>query len=107
MIEKGYQHRDISIGNVLWHKYAQQKDPVQDTLKEDGSADQYRKDLAALVEQCEITELCNGAVIDGDMAIEFKSYFDGAEHLGSRSVRTSFPPSIVLRKLKILFGWWV
>ena len=103
MIEKGYQHRDISIGNVLWHKSAQQKDPVQDTLKEDGSASQYRKNLAALVEQCEITELCNGIVIDGDMAIELKSYFDGTKHRGSRSVHTSFP-SIVLRKLKIFQG---
>ena len=104
MIEKGYQHRDISVGNILWHRFAQRKNSVLEMLREDSSASQYRKDLASLVERCEITELCNGFVIDGDMVIEFKPYFDGTEYQNSRSVRALSFPSAVLRMLKNIVG---
>ena len=104
MIEKGYQHRDISVGNILWHRSGQRKNSVLEMLWEDSSASQYRKDLARLVERCGVTELCNGIVIDGDMAIEFKSYFDGTERRGSRLVCTLFFLSTMLEMLTNTVG---
>ena len=108
LIQKGYLHRDISIGNLVMVE-----DPVvtkafeilknedgnttikdvtealQD-LKFDSSTKATLEDkLKVALRDLEITDQCHGFVIDGDMAIKIADYFD-KEHPGSRSVRWNF-----------------
>jgi hypothetical protein len=83
LIEQGFQHRDISIGNVLWLLQDQVSVRHFSGRRQRSSA---RWRLKMQLKQSDVNEHCRGFVIDGDMAIEFKSYFTEA-HEGSRSVR--------------------
>ncbi|KAJ7690295.1 hypothetical protein B0H16DRAFT_1857212 [Mycena metata] len=56
--QSGWMHRDISIGNVLL------------TLAQIG------KDINALIEKLEIGSKCTAFVTDGDLAIQWTTYFD-------------------------------
>jgi len=105
MIQKGYHHRDLSIGNILMIDEAvktkhfeiikKQKESatVEDITKKlqqlkiniDPSAT-WELSLEATLQRLEITDECRGFVIDGDMAIKMADYFE-KEHNGSRSVR--------------------
>jgi hypothetical protein len=105
LIQKGYLHRDISIGNVVMVEDAVQTDPfeilkneswnksVEDItevlkdLKFDSSTKVGLEDkLNDTLFRLGITDMCQGFVIDGDLAIKMADYFNKA-HPGSRSVR--------------------
>ena len=85
-VEENLLHRDISIGNVLWLEAPRLTKPVGESLRDRSSPSHYRRLLDELVKECKISNLCTGFVIDGDMAIKFKPYFDIKDHRGSRSV---------------------
>ena len=89
IIEKGYQHRDISIGNILFLKDGRRTiQPIEETMGDcpSLSSNHYRRRLALLVKRYPTFAKCHGYVIDGDMAIELKLHFENKEYLGSRSV---------------------
>jgi hypothetical protein len=111
LIQKGYLHRDISIGNVVmvedavttkafkilknegWNATVENIavddgiSKVLQYLKLDSSTKAASEDkLTAALHDLEITDKCCGFVIDGDMATKMTDYFN-KEHPGSRSVR--------------------
>ena len=107
LIQKGYLHRDISIGNVVMVddavttqafgilKTEGQNVTVEgiaealQALKTDSSVKATLEDkLTAALHDLGITDKCLGFVIDGDMAIKMDDYFN-KEHPGSLSVRWS------------------
>jgi hypothetical protein len=88
LIEKGFQHRDISIGNVLWLDKPRITRSVFETFGSNSAPAGYEISLEAQLEQSRIKDSCQGFVIDGDMAIELESYFL-KDHEESRSVRVS------------------
>jgi hypothetical protein len=86
MIMQGFQHRDISIGNVLWVDHFQETKSVFDSLGARVCVlDGYPTRLETQLKQSGVDNRCNGFVIDGDMAVKLASYFTD-EHAGSRSV---------------------
>jgi hypothetical protein len=89
IIMRGFQHRDISVGNVLCVDRFQETMSVFESLAEkDCLLHGYQMRLKTQLQQSGVENRCNGFVIDGDMAIKLKSYFM-EEHAGSRSVRCS------------------
>ena len=85
----GVLHRDISIGNVLFLKDGRRTvQPIEETMGDcpSLSSNNYRRHLALLVKRYPTFAKCYGYVIDGDMAIELKLYFENKEYRGSRSV---------------------
>ena len=110
LIQKGYLHRDISIGNVVMVEDAVTTNAFRILKREDWNAtvedvtvdginkvlrdlkiDSFTKatsedKLTAALHDLEITDKCHGFVIDGDMATKMTDYFN-KEHPGSRSVR--------------------
>jgi hypothetical protein len=86
LIEKGFQHRDISIGNVLWLDQPRTTQSVFETFEGDSAPADFEVDLKAQLQQSHVKDRCQGFVIDGDMAIELESYFL-EDREGSRSVR--------------------
>ena len=113
LIQKGYLHRDISIGNLVMMEDAVTTKPfeilkkestnattVEDItnalqdLKVDSSANAtWESELTAALNDLKITDKCHGFVIDGDMAIKMDDYFN-KKHLGSLSVRWNFRNSV-------------
>lgn len=103
MCQSDYQHRDISIGNLVMLDKAvktlkfkfdrltntenSEWADVEEALGEIGM--DCTVDTVALFEELlnelEISDMCMGFVIDGDMAIDWKTYFL-SPHDGSRSV---------------------
>ena len=103
LIQKGYLHRDISIGNVVMVEDAVTTKAFEILKKEGGKATvenitealrdlkidssaTWENDLTIALQDLNITNKCHGFVIDGDMAIKMADYFN-KEHPGSRSVR--------------------
>ena len=105
LIQKGYLHRDISIGNVAmmedavttkafgilkeegWNTTVEGMTEELQKLKIDSSAKAtWENKLIASLHDLGVTDKCHGFVIDGDMAINMVDYFN-EEHPGSRSVR--------------------
>ena len=103
MIQKGYQHRDLSIGNIVMMDKAVKTEPFEiiEKQEEDATVEGITKmlekleiqpsaawepSLKATLRRLSITDQCRGFVIDGDMAIKMADYFD-KKHDGSRSVR--------------------
>ena len=108
LIQKGYLHRDISIGNVVMvddavttQAFGILKNEGQNVtvegiaealqaLKIDSSTKATLEDrLKDALCDLGITDKCHGFVIDGDMAIKIADYFN-KEHSGSHSVRWNF-----------------
>ena len=106
LIQKGYLHRDISIGNLVMVEDAvttkafeilKKEDcntTVEDItkalqdLKVDSSAKAtWENKLTAALHDLRNTDKCRGFVIDGDMAVKMADYLN-EEHPRSRSVRT-------------------
>ncbi|KAE9395581.1 hypothetical protein BT96DRAFT_142343 [Gymnopus androsaceus JB14] len=91
MCQKNYQHRDISIGNVLMVEQGIKCEPF--TIKNPNET------------QTEILEVCRqlgifgqdamAFVIDGDMAIDWRTYF-GEKHDGSNSGTAEFMSKALL-----------
>ena len=103
MIQKGYQHRDLSIGNIVMMDKAVKTEPFEiiEKQEEDATVEgitkmlekleiqpsaAWERSLDATLQSLRITDQCRGFVIDGDMAIKMADYFD-KKHDGSRSVR--------------------
>ena len=104
LIQKGYLHRDISIGNLVMIDDAVTTEGFG-ILKKEGSMRTvesittalqglkidsstratWEKKLTDALHDLNITNKCHGFVIDGDMAIKLADYFN-REHPGSRSV---------------------
>ena len=105
LIQKGYLHRDISIGNVVmmedavttkafgilkegWNATIEDMTEELQKLKIDSSANvTWENKLIASLHDLGVMDKCHGFVIDGDMAIKMADYFDEEQHLGSRLVR--------------------
>jgi hypothetical protein len=76
LIERGFHHRDISMGNVLWSKDAKQTRPALETFgDEHGEVAGTQESLRSQLAQSEVENRCHGFVIDGDLAVELKLYF--------------------------------
>ena len=105
LVQKGYLHRDISIGNLVmvddpvttkafgilkkegWNTTVDDITEALQALKIDFFAKAtWENKLTAALDDLGITDKCHGFVIDGDMAIKMADYFN-KEHPGSRSVR--------------------
>jgi hypothetical protein len=105
LIQKGYLHRDISIGNLVMVEDAVTTEAFGILKKEGGKATAenitkalqelkidssakvtWENELTIALQDLNITNKCHGFVIDGDMAIKMTDYFN-KEHPGSRSVR--------------------
>lgn len=108
MCQMDFHHRDISLGNVLMLDKAvktlkfkvqryeadllplkdESKDELVTLLLEQMSMDR-TSDIALEVEQLlgdlGISDMCTGFVIDGDMAVDWKTYFT-SRHYGSTAV---------------------
>ncbi|KAF5361353.1 hypothetical protein D9757_012323 [Collybiopsis confluens] len=95
MCQKGFQHRDISIGNVLMVD-----NPIEsahfhiDTLG-DASDRDVRVNILSLCKDLNISNQCTGFVIDGDMAVNWETYFEGS-HTGDKSGTYQFMSDALL-----------
>jgi hypothetical protein len=105
LIQQGYLHRDISIGNLVMVDDAVTTEAFGILKKENRNTTvvgitealqdlninfsekaTWEKRLTAALHDLGNTDKCTGFVIDGDMAIKMNDYFD-KEHTDSRSVR--------------------
>jgi serine/threonine protein kinase len=66
MIYKGYQHRDISIDNILFSEEPSKKQIFDDELRNMPMQDE----ICKLVEELGMGEECHGCIIDGDLAVK-------------------------------------
>ena len=82
MCQKNYQHRDLSIGNVLMVDEPVKSEPfdIPDPQNE------VQEEILCVCKELKIDNQCTGFVIDGDMAVDWNTYFD-EEHAGTKSVR--------------------
>ena len=104
-MQKGYLHRDISIGNLVmvddavttkafeilknqgWNTTVDDITEALQELEIDSSTKAtWENKLTAALHDLRIMDKCHGFVIDGDMAINMTDYFN-KKHPGSRSVR--------------------
>ncbi|EIW76053.1 hypothetical protein CONPUDRAFT_169241 [Coniophora puteana RWD-64-598 SS2] len=106
MLRKGFQHRDISIGNVLLSKAAQRKESVLqkvlDLLSpqrrgEIGERAETLKKIKELLEALEIDDKCKGFVIDGDLSINLSGYNFKEDGTASRSGTAEFMSTGLIR----------
>jgi hypothetical protein len=89
LIERGFHHRDISMGNILRSKNAKLAKSALETFAGDPTETQER--LFSQLAQSEVKDLCHGFVIDGDLAVELKTYFSkDRKGVRSRSVTAHF-----------------
>ena len=114
LIQEGYLHRDISIGNLVmvedaittkafgivkkedWNTTVEDITKALQDLKIDSSAKATWEDkLTAALRKLRITDKCHGFLIDGDMAIKMTDYFN-KEHPGSCSVRWNVSVGMIL-----------
>jgi len=82
MLRKGFQHRDISIGNVLLCEDPQTKRPLSQALgglvlnlEELDTRKARLEKLITLLQRLKIDDKCRGFVIDGDLAVHLPEYF--------------------------------
>ncbi|KAF5345238.1 hypothetical protein D9757_014076 [Collybiopsis confluens] len=105
MCQKGFQHRDISIGNVLMVD-----EPIEsahfhiDTLG-DASDRDVRVNILSLCKDLNISNQCTGFVIDGDMAVNWKTYFEES-HTGDKSGTYQFMSHALLRAQARQRNYW-
>ncbi|KAJ3730942.1 hypothetical protein DFJ43DRAFT_1082134 [Lentinula guzmanii] len=90
MCREKYQHRDLSIGNVLMVDEPMETEPF---VIPDPNATQ--REILELCKKLKINDQCTGFVIDGDMAVTWNSYFT-EEHLGTKSGTEEFMSSALL-----------
>ena len=86
MIEKGYQHRGISIGNVLSIKDGPCTWPVEEVPGDCRSPRPYHNRLVLQVETCLTSTKCHGLVIGWDKAIKLKPYLGNKQRRCFRMV---------------------
>ncbi|KAJ3994761.1 hypothetical protein F5050DRAFT_1574973, partial [Lentinula boryana] len=90
MCAKKYQHRDLSIGNVLMVD-----EPIKTEPFDIPTSNPTQREILELCKILDINDHCTGFVIDGDMAVTWNSYFT-EEHLGTKSGTSEFMSSKLL-----------
>ncbi|KAJ3995066.1 hypothetical protein F5050DRAFT_1713202 [Lentinula boryana] len=93
MCQNDYQHRDLSIGNVLMVD-----EPIKTERFDIPNPNETQREILELCRKLDINDQCTGFVIDGDMAVTWKSYFT-EEHLGTKSGTSEFMSSMLLNPL--------
>ncbi|KAJ3991910.1 hypothetical protein F5050DRAFT_1862859 [Lentinula boryana] len=84
MCVKKYQHRNLSIGNVLMVD-----EPIKTERFDIPNPNATQREILDLCRDLGINDHCTGFVIDGDMAVTWDSYFT-EEHLGTKSGTSEF-----------------
>ncbi|KAJ3991403.1 hypothetical protein F5050DRAFT_1197572 [Lentinula boryana] len=93
MCVKNYQHRDLSIGNVLMVD-----EPIKTERFDIPTPNETQREILDLCRELGIDDQCTGFVIDGDMAVNWESYFT-EEHVGTKSGTSEFMSSMLLNPL--------
>ncbi|KAJ3725692.1 hypothetical protein DFJ43DRAFT_1157426 [Lentinula guzmanii] len=93
MCVKNYQHRDLSIGNVLMVD-----EPIKTERFDIPNPNETQREILDLCRELGIDDQCTGLVIDGDMAVNWESYFT-EEHVGTKSGTSEFMSSALLDPL--------
>ncbi|KAJ3994816.1 hypothetical protein F5050DRAFT_1809260 [Lentinula boryana] len=93
MCVKNYQHRDLSIGNVLMVD-----EPIKTERFDIPNPNETQREILDLCRELGIDDQCTGFVIDGDMAVTWDSYFT-EEHVGTKSGTSEFMSSMLLNPL--------
>ncbi|KAJ3795249.1 hypothetical protein GGU11DRAFT_688169, partial [Lentinula aff. detonsa] len=93
MCQRNYQHRDPSIGNVLMVD-----EPIKTQRFDIPNPNETQREILELCKKLDINDHCSGFVIDGDMAVNWESYFT-EEHVGTRSGTSEFMSSALLDPL--------
>ncbi|KAJ7162646.1 hypothetical protein C8R43DRAFT_991048 [Mycena crocata] len=110
--QKGFMHRDISIGNVLLNLVPVDSQPFTLTFSEEASvmstsaalnnmelnesesseevAEDVAEEIMLLVKRLEIEGKCRAFVTDGDMAANLETYFTKEHQSGTRSGTPEF-----------------
>ncbi|KAJ3862498.1 hypothetical protein EV359DRAFT_83285 [Lentinula novae-zelandiae] len=111
--QEALQHRDVSVGNVLRlenpvempsFKFKSDIADLMGTLSLSETlpftvTDQITRLKSSLAE-LKVNTRCSGFIIDGDMAIDWKTYFD-ANHDGTRSETPEFMSNTLRRSLRL------
>ncbi|KAJ3982359.1 hypothetical protein F5890DRAFT_1530154 [Lentinula detonsa] len=93
MCQNDYQHRDLSIGNVLMVD-----EPIKTRRFDIHKPNETQREILELCRKLDINDQCTGFVIDGDMEVTWKSYFT-EEHVGTKSGTSEFMSSMLLNPL--------
>ncbi|KAF5346099.1 hypothetical protein D9757_014020 [Collybiopsis confluens] len=105
MCQKGYQHRDISIGNVLMVDEPIESAHFHIDTPGDASDRDVRVNILSLCKDLNISNQCTGFVIDGDMAVNWKTYFEES-HTGGKSGTYQFMSNALLRAQARQRNYW-
>jgi hypothetical protein len=81
MIQRSYQHRDVSIWNVLTPNQLSECD-IAFTIEQPNAV---QKEILQLCKDLSVEKQHAAILIDADMAIDWNTYFDRA-HGGTKSV---------------------
>ncbi|KAF5357438.1 hypothetical protein D9757_013324 [Collybiopsis confluens] len=92
MCQKDFQHRDISIGNVLMVD-----EPIKTERFQIPNPNKTQKMILDLCKKLNISDDCVGFVIDGDMAVNWATYFK-EPHTGGKSGTFEFMSNELLLK---------
>ncbi|KAJ3778283.1 hypothetical protein FB446DRAFT_714346 [Lentinula raphanica] len=93
MCQKNYQHRDLSIGNILMVD-----DPITTQPFEIANPNSIQQRILDRCKDLGIKDRCYGFVIDGDMAVNWNTYFEG-KHEGTRSGTSEFMSDWLLNQM--------
>ncbi|KAF9068184.1 hypothetical protein BDP27DRAFT_1422217 [Rhodocollybia butyracea] len=91
MCQKQYQHRDLSIGNVLMVDEAIQSKPF-----ETSNPNEVQTEILKICGELKIDTQCHGFVIDGDMAVDWRNYFS-KDDIGVKAGTAEFMSDELLR----------
>ncbi|KAF9071337.1 hypothetical protein BDP27DRAFT_525929 [Rhodocollybia butyracea] len=83
MCQKQSQHRDLSIGNILMVDEAIECKPFDIP-----NPDKVQTGILKVCRELKVDTACNGFVIDGDMAVDWRHYFT-KEDTATKSVGTT------------------
>ncbi|KAF5383376.1 hypothetical protein D9757_008426 [Collybiopsis confluens] len=92
MCQKDFQHRDINIGNVLMVD-----EPIKTERFQIPNPNKTQKMILDLCKKLNISDDCVGFVIDGDMAVNWATYFE-EPHTGGKSGTLEFMSNELLLK---------
>ncbi|KAJ3792813.1 hypothetical protein GGU11DRAFT_812332 [Lentinula aff. detonsa] len=93
MIQKNYQHCDLSIGNVRMVD-----EPIKTERFDIPNPNETQREILDLCRNLGINDHCNGFVIDGDLAVDWDRHFT-EENLGTKSGTSEFMSSMLLDPL--------
>ncbi|KAJ3994906.1 hypothetical protein F5050DRAFT_1770794 [Lentinula boryana] len=93
MIQKNYQHRDISIGNVRMVD-----EPIKTERFDIPNPNETQREILDLCRKLGIDNHCSGFVIDGDLAVDWDRHFT-EENLATRSGTPEFMSTELLKRV--------